>query len=230
MMLSALMRFFSQVFDMFFKSLEVEPERPNHSGGYDKPDIVRVKGVRFKLQGKYKTPSGRARGLVVHYTVSGSSSSNAQGVLKYLASRGLGCMVMDRAGTIYIAENVELEESVAWHAGTSSWKGKTGLSRYCMGMEICSWGKLNSSTKPRVTGDIRESVEVDNIKAGEYEAYSDAQEKALRDFILWQLDVNDEFEIDYVVGHDEIAPGRKSDPGASLSMTMPAYRSYLRGQ
>lgn len=209
---------------------EVEPDRPSQTIGYDKPDLVVVKGVRFKTQGNYRTPSGNAKGLVVHYTVSGSSETSARGVLKYLANRGLGCMVMDRNGTIYLAENVDLDKTVAWHAGTSGWKGVSGISRYCMGMEICSWGRLDHTTKPRVFSSIRSSGNVDNIRSGEYESYTAEQEKALTDFILWQLDVNPEFDLDWVVGHDEIAPNRKTDPGASLSMSMPAYRKWLKGK
>lgn len=207
---------------------EEEPDRPNKSVTYEKPDIVTVKGVRFKTQGLYRTSSGKAKGLVVHYTVSGSSESSARGVLKYLASKGLGCLVMDRDGTIYKAENVTLGRDVAWHAGTSSWKGVSGISRHCMGMEICNWGKLDSTTRKRVFSKIRRVKSSQNIKGGDYESYTTAQEAALTNFILWQMDVNPEFNLDWVVGHDEIAPTRKSDPGGSLSMSMPKYRTYLK--
>jgi N-acetyl-anhydromuramyl-L-alanine amidase AmpD len=222
--------FFKNLWDIIKAMLKhkVEPEREPRKHHYDMPNIVVVKGVQLELQGKYRTKTGEALGLVVHYTVSGGSAENAQNVLKYLARRGLGCMVMDHDGVIYVAENVDLTRSVAWHAGTSAWRSRSGMSRYLMGMEICCWGKLDADTKPRVTGDVRSRTAVDNIKTGEYETYTKAQEKALQDFIFWQLDTNPEFRIDYVVGHDEIAGGRKSDPGASLSMTMPKYRSHLR--
>lgn len=205
-----------------------EPDRPNKTAHYDIPKIVVVPEVKFKTHGEYRTKSGKARGLIVHYTVSGRSEKSARGVLRYLASRGLGCMVMDENGVIYLAGNVDLEKSVAWHAGKSAWQGKTGISRYCMGMEICNWGRLSAQTEPRA-GDTRSIPhKYDNIAPGKYEKFTRAQEQALVDFIKWQLDTNPEFELDWVVGHDEVAPTRKTDPGGSLSLSMPRFRESFK--
>lgn len=208
-----------------------EPERPSDppkEQGYVIPKIVTVKGVRYNTHGNYRTQTGNAKGLVVHYTVSGRKVSNARGVVSYLKSQGYGCMVMDEKGIIYVPEGFDLQKDVAWHAGTSSWKGVSGISRYCMGMEICNWGKLDSKTKPRA-GTTRTSGAMANIKAGEYEAYTPEQEESLINFIRWQLDTNPEFDLDWVVGHDEVCvpKGRKSDPGGSLSMTMPEFRKHI---
>jgi N-acetylmuramoyl-L-alanine amidase len=214
-----------------------EPERPNTTPKdiedrekYIIPEIVTVPGVRFKERGPYKTKTGQAMGLVVHYTVSGRTKNSAKAVLNSLAKRNLGCMVMDEDGVIYVPEKFDLKNDVAYHAGTSSWKGKSGISFYCMGMEICCWGKLDKTTKKYVDArDIRTSKGEDNIKSGEYQKYvTPAQEEALLNFILWQLDTNPEFKIEWVVGHDEVAPSRKSDPGASLSKSMPKYREMLK--
>lgn len=219
-------------YEMITKALGLsnEPERPSPSIEeketellkYEMPTIVRVPGVKFKVRGQYKTKSKKAQGLVVHYTVSGRTEKSAKGVVNYLAKEGLGCMVMDENGIIYVPENFDIEREYAYHAGTSSWLGKSGISAYCMGMEICCWGRDSK------VGPFRESKGEANIKKGKYQAYTEAQEKALINFIKWQMDVNPEFSVDWVVGHDEIAPTRKSDPGASLSMTMPEFRKQLR--
>ncbi len=89
-------------------------------------------------------------------------------------------------------------------------------------MEICSWGKDSK------VGPFRESKGEANIKKGKYQAFTSKQEAALKNFIFWLKDVNPEFDVEWVVGHDEIAPTRKSDPGASLSMTMPKFRELLK--
>ena len=215
---------------------EVEEDRPNTTDKdiedrekYTIPEIVVVPGVKFKKRGRYKTATGFAKGLVVHYTVSGKTKKSAKSVLNYLAKKGLGCMVMDEDGIIYIPQSFDLDEEWASHAGDSAWKGKNWLSKYLMGMEICCWGKLNSTTEKRADV-IRSHSGKDNIKKGLYEAYtmSPGQEDSLKNFILWQLDINPEFLLDWVVGHDEIAPKRKSDPGASLSRSMPEFREYIK--
>ena len=212
-------------------SVTSEPDRPSQgpvlvevssNKNYTIPKIEVVPGVRYKSPGKFRTKSGRNKGLVVHYTVSGRSPKNAVGVVNYLAKEGLGCMVMDENGTIYIPQGFDIDETVAYHAGKSEWKGQTSISMLCAGMEICCMGKDSK------VGPYRSSEGKANIKKGKYQAYTEAQEKALINYCLWQLDVNPEFSIDWIVGHDEIAPSRKSDPGASLSMTMPEFREKIK--
>lgn len=217
-----LMQIFQIVSD---KVVVKEPDRPSPT--YPQPSVVPVKGVKFNTHGFYRTKTGYAKGLVVHYTVSGRTPENAVGVLKYLAKQGLGCMVMDEDGTIYVAENFDFEKHVAWHAGTSTWKGLTGMSQYCMGMEICCWGRLTPESKKRAK-TMRRSGGSENIVAGEYEPYTVEQEEALIAFILWYAKKNPEFDVEYLIGHDECAKGRKSDPGASLSMSMPTLRTLIK--
>lgn len=215
-----------------------EPDRPDSSDlrhRYRIPNLIEVP-VYVKTHGNYRTKSGRARGAVIHYTAGRSldGAENAIATLTYLASRGLGCLVMDIAGDIYRAKNHDLQE-VAYHAGKSSWMGKTSLSYYCFGMEICCAGKLDAGGKSwygeQYGADKTRLVERqnENQKPGLYHRYTSLrQEHYLTNFLLWQLDVNPDFEIPWIVGHDEIAPGRKSDPGGSLSMTMPQVREYLK--
>lgn len=210
--------------------LEAKPIQPVAavpvSGTRAAPRFVVVPGVRFKTS-KYKTPSGQFEGLVVHYTVSGNSPASAKGVLKYLAEKGLGAMVMDGDGVIYLAEGFDLFKDSVAHAGKSGWAGRVGLNSYYAGMEICCMGKGSR------IGPLRESKGEDNIMPGVYQAYTEAQEQALADFIVWARPSNPAFKLENVCGHDEARAevglkGDKSDPGASLSMTMPAYRRYLK--
>jgi len=215
-----------------------EPERPSDGDGkrfdYKIPEIVEV-DCSMETKGEYRTPSGEARGLVVHFTAGRNENGAADGIngVKGLAARGLGCMFMDYDGVIYKSKDQKLNQ-VAYHAGSSQWKGKKGVSLYCMGMEICCPGKVNENGqswfgKAYPLQDTRLIEEkTDNIKKGRYVKFSEAQEHSLVNFILWQMDVNPEFSLDWVVGHDEIAPSRKSDPGGSLSVSMPRFRSYLK--
>jgi len=204
---------------------------------YKIPEIVEVP-VYIKTQGKYRTSGGRARGCVVHYTAGRSleGAKNAISTLTYLASRGLGCLVMDSNGIIYRAKNHDLHK-VGFHAGKSSWLDQTSISYHCIGMELCCAGKLdqsgtswfNESYNKSLINEIK--VPKDNQKVGKYHKYTTtAQEFALTNFLLWQLDVNPDFQIQWIVGHDEISPDRKSDPGGSLSITMPELREYLKAQ
>lgn len=209
------------------KAARVAPLMP---AKFTEPEFVRVKGVKFKGVKKYATKTGMFEGLVVHYTVSGRSANSAIGVLKFLAGHkdNLGCMVMDEDGKIYTPEDFNIFTDSANHAGTSEWAGRKALNHYYAGMEICCMG-LGSRIGP-----LRVSKGEENIMPGSYQEYTPKQEAALTNFILWAQSKNPAFSIDRVCGHDEARTeagykGGKSDPGASLSMTMPKYRAYLRG-
>lgn len=72
-----------------------------------------------------------------------------------------------------------------------------------------------------------------NIQAGWYLPFSREQFDALTDLCLWLAQAHAEsFSLDRVFGHDEVSPGRKSDPGGAMGwpdtvMTMPEFRAYL---
>lgn len=209
-----------------------EKDRPNNPPvipSIVEPKFELVKGVSFDRNGFYKTPSGMFEGLVTHYTVSGNTRSSAIGVIRWLASKGLGCMTMDKDGIIYIPENFDPLRNYDDHAGKSKWGNKTYVSKYFAGMEICSWGRGSK------VGPFRESKGEANIIAGKYQAYTEKQEDSLINFCLWALTVNKEFKIENIVGHDELRAefglkGDKQDPGASLSMTMPEFRKLIKNK
>ncbi len=107
-----------------------------------------------------------------------------------------------------------------------------------MGIEIQAAGKLTKegNTYKSYFGTTIPSAEVRTVatnnanqKAGHYQKYTDAQETALVNLLLWLFKNNpDVFSLDFVVGHDEVSPGRKNDPGGALSSTMPKFRQKLK--
>lgn len=213
-----------------------EPERDSMSSGalYAEPKI-HLLDVPIKTRGKYRTPSGKPRGLVVHYTSGRSLNGaiDAYNSLSWMGSQGFGCYVMDKDGKIYRSVNQDPGQ-VAYHAGRSEWQGQKSLSYHLMGMEICCAGLLDTDLKTWFGVNIPEELtrrvdDFNNVRAGIYHRFTEAQEESLTNFILHQKRVNPEFDFDWVLGHDEIAVprGRKTDPGGSLSMSMPEYRQLL---
>ena len=217
---------------------KTEPERPTIK--YYEPDFYYTDD-KMKTHGKYKTKSGKARGLIVHYTAGRLGDPHL--TVKGLSERGLGCMAMGPRGMIAYPKGLDPMTTVAWHSGTSKIHGVTGISRYCMGMEIQCPGKLDKKGNDYYTwyGEkvdkelqcrFKKNQEGDYgyQTDGVYQRFTEAQEKALFNFCMWQLSVNNEFKIDWVMGHDEVCHprGRKTDPGGSLSVTMEQFRQRLR--
>lgn len=151
-------------------------------------------------------------------------------MVQYLESKKFGCMVMDEHGVIYIPEGFDVLTEWGSHSGVSKWKGISNVSDRFAGMEICCWG-IGSSVGP-----FREVKTAEGyIVAGKYQQYTAAQEQSLINFILWAKTKNEEFDLDYVVGHDELRKeagklGDKQDPGGSLSVTMPAFRDLIKAR
>lgn len=77
----------------------------------------------------------------------------------------------------------------AWHAGRSSWKGNSGCNDYSIGIEIEGMDQV---------------------------PYEGAQYTTLRRVLaaLWQRYPG--LARDAVVGHEHVAPGRKTDPGPAF--------------
>lgn len=72
----------------------------------------------------------------------------------------------------------------AWHAGQSTWHGRTNCNDYSVGVEL-------------------EGLEGEPFAPAQYEALVDVARGLAR-----------RYPIEAVVGHEHIAPGRKHDPGA----------------
>lgn len=182
-------------------------------------------------RGRY--PAGEPEGAIVHWTAGRPDQTLKQG-FDYQISSGMLYFLIDAAGRV--GQNFPLDRW-GYHAGRSQWPGVGRyVHRRLVGIEVICPGELGRNHAPWFDEQhpypperVREaSKPVDNIAPGHYYRYTDAQERALTELILW-LDFNfPRFNLNWVLGHDEVSPGRKVDPGASLSMTMPQYRRTLK--
>jgi hypothetical protein len=186
---------------------------------------------KSKTAGKYT--KGYPMGAIVHYTA-GARSGLQAGMAEQLKN-GFTYFVIDKNGNI--GQNFSLD-TWGYHAGKSF---HPDLGEYVhsklVGIEIQVFGKLEKSGSQYKawSGTIVPAEEVrviekqtDNQAPGSYQMYTKAQEEALFKLLKWLHDNNTEvFQYQYVLGHDEVSPGRKTDPGGSLSMTMPALRKKL---
>lgn len=156
---------------------------------------------------------------VVHYAVAPSAGATAA-VLR--AREFVSChLSIDSTGRII--QQVPFNR-VAWHAGASSYKGRPDCNKFALGIEIGNPGPLVKQTD----GSFKTSYGTP-WKGGVVEAWhkNDVAHRGWRHWAeyspteidlvvhiceLWRR----EYGITDVVGHDEIAPGRKSDPGPAF--------------
>lgn len=214
-----------------------EEERPDLDGKNAKLlwyPLAKTDVTPMKTRGKYR--KWYPEGAVVHFTAGRSLNGvqDAVNTSNYGVKQGYTYFTIASDGTII--QPFSLEE---WgsHAGTSEWAGLgSGVSQYLVGIEVCCAGKLDSKMTSWFGEQYDEkqvlySEKIDNIQKGFYHKYTDAQKKALLDLLLWLKHNNENvFSFSNVVGHDEVAPNRKNDPGASLGCTMPQFREFLKAE
>lgn len=186
--------------------------------------------VIHKVKGKY--PNNYPKGVIVHYTAGECDNEEDMiETLHWVKEMGYATWGIGPTGKIYQTHSLD---SWGYHAGESKWPGLgTGVSSQLLGIEIACAGKTDAAGKswegkvyPRDrlrTGPLKH-----NCEGGTYVKYTEAQEKALIELCLWLKRNNPEcFDFKYVLGHDSVSPGRKADPGWSLSMTIPDLQAKL---
>jgi N-acetylmuramoyl-L-alanine amidase len=167
--------------------------------------------------------------LVMHYT----AGRNAQSSVRHFLDSGAKAsahLVIGRDGTVCQMVPFNFE---AWHAGRSTWLGLEGMNRYSIGIELDNAGRLTPvGTRYQAWfGTFYPESEVVRARHRNEEAeafwhaYTEAQLSATLE--VARLLVR-HYRLKDVLGHDDIAPGRKADPGPAFRMQ--SFRSSLFGR
>lgn len=163
----------------------------------------------------------KAELLVIHYAVTESAGATAR-VLD--ARQYVSChLTIDKTGRII--QQVPFDR-IAYHAGKSSYRGRQDVGRFSIGIEVSNPGPLL-----KMPDGSFETTYGKRWEGGVVEAWHD-NDKHKQGWHFWaeysqtELDlcahIGELLRLEYgltdVVGHDEIAPGRKSDPGPAWPM------------
>lgn len=198
--------------------------------------------IQMKSKGRYATPNGMPKGLIAHHTASRDGTKDPEtwgtNVVKHGISEGFTYLYIDRNGDLWQAAPIN-----SWgnHAGKSKWPGMAGgVSDECIGVEIAGYGKLSKGADGKFYSCYGDLVPDDEVRyfsgapgqvPGYYHKFTEAQEAMLLRLAIWFKNNDpDNFQLAYVLGHDEVAfPfGRKNDPGGSLSCSMTEFRVMLK--
>jgi N-acetylmuramoyl-L-alanine amidase len=175
-------------------------------------------------------PVIKPRWLVMHYTADGGSSA-----LNWFASPSNTQKV---SAHIVIAQDGTITQCVPFnrkanHAGPSTWKGVKGLNSHSIGIEMVGYGFLGNlgpgkwkfGGKSIPDSDVVVATHKFGTPKGGWPRYPQAQLDAALE--LARLLVK-EYALEDVVGHDDIAPGRKQDPGPTFPME--SFRASAKQQ
>ncbi len=106
----------------------------------------------------------------------------------------------------------------AWHAGTSSWTGETALNDTSIGIEIVNPGFIDSETMKKEDASKREKsygAPLTSHKDSQGKQWFHFPKEQIAALIELANPLVKQYKIEptCVVGHADIAPGRKQDPG-----------------
>ena len=176
--------------------------------------------VSGKVQHKY---------LVMHYTA-GRDAESAVRTLIDPAAKASAHLVIGRGG-----ELVQLVpfNRIAWHAGKSRWLGLQGLNQYSIGIELDNAGRLELQGgrwrswfgKEYPGQDVHEATHKHDSRPAGWHIFTEVQ---LRLAVEVARLLARHYGLVDVLGHDDIAPGRKSDPGPAFPMM--SFRSAVIGR
>lgn len=168
--------------------------------------------------------------LVLHYTA-GRSAESAVNTLLNPKRKASAHLVIGRDGSI--TQLVPFNRK-AWHAGKSTWKDLVGMNAYSLGIELDNCGKLEQDAAGGWKSWFGRSVPTNEVivakhknggKMTGWHTYSEEQMDSLEEVATALFDA---YNLVDVIGHDDIAPGRKQDPGPAFNMTV--FRAMLVGR
>jgi N-acetylmuramoyl-L-alanine amidase len=170
--------------------------------------------------------------IVIHFTYGASAKSSANW-FKDPANPGSSAhVVVDRNGDVIqcVPFNV-----IAWHAGNSRLRNLVGLNQHSIGIELANWGYLRQSggswmsysgvkiTNPFIGVHKNGNPDKGHTPIG-WEPYPAPQFASTVEIARVLAEA---YGVEEIVGHDDIAPGRKWDPGPAFDMAR--FRNQVFG-
>jgi N-acetylmuramoyl-L-alanine amidase len=193
--------------------------------------LLRGSNVSFKQTPNYypppfRTTAGLPDAIVIHYTAM-TSYDDAIKVLTTRNAKGGNAsahLVIGKEGQV---KQLAPFDHRTWHAGKSSYGGRSGYNSLAVGIEIDNTGWLlrypdGTYSRPLLLARGYTLSEDEVIQARHFNPkviyqywhqYTDAQIVAVHEICLLLAEA---YDIKEILGHDQISPERKQDPGPAF--------------
>lgn len=139
-------------------------------------------------------------------------------------------LVVDRDGTVV---QLVAFDQIAWHAGESNWGDRTQFNRYSLGIEVQNAGKLelrdgrywSSAGQEYPRHQVTEGVHRNQVGPAFWHTYPERQLEVVERVCNLLVQT---YKIRHILGHEEIAPHRKIDPGPAFPLDRLRHRLLYR--
>ncbi len=166
-----------------------------------------------------KFKSGNLDTLVIHYTAGRDAQSSAS----YLARpdvKASAHLVIGRQGEVY---QLVPFDTISWHAGISSYMGRSGYNNYAIGIELDNAGVLTKTGseftawfgKKYSENEVMLATHRNETSPRYWHIYTEKQLEVCEEISRLLVDT---YNLKSILGHEEISPGRKQDPGPAFPL------------
>lgn len=173
----------------------------------------------------------RPRFVLLHYTAGRNLESSVESLCcKKPQGNASAHLALGRDGSIVQLAPFNV---VTWHAGVSQWGGLDGLNHHAIGVEMDNAGQLNLQGEQYVSW-FGKSYPASEVMLAEHRfgggvkpwhCYTEAQ--ITRVLELCELLVA-HYGLEDILGHEDVARGRKSDPGPAFPLAAVCGRALGR--
>ncbi len=126
-------------------------------------------------------------------------------------------------------------DRVAWHAGSSRWGNLSGLNAYSIGIELDNAGKLTRQGNTwrawfgteYSSDQVMEAVHKNGGELAGWPLYTPEQLQATLTVAGVLIK---RYNLQAILGHDDISPGRKVDPGPAFPLANFQANLFGRGE
>ncbi|MBC7745611.1 MAG: N-acetylmuramoyl-L-alanine amidase [Flavobacterium sp.] len=168
--------------------------------------------------------------LIIHYTAATTEQSAISWLISPIAQASAH-LIIGREGTITQLAPFNL---ITWHAGKSIWAGLNGMNKYSIGIELVNAGRLSKIGEKCICPVDKKSVSDDDVMIAIHK--NETQESLWQEYTEAQLEVTQEiaallvktYKLVDILGHEDISPIRKSDPGPAFPMK--SFRGRAMGR
>lgn len=146
--------------------------------------------VEFRQSPNISSGTKDIRFIILHF----DAASNSTSAVNWLTQKASGVssdLHITRDGKV--TQMAEFNK-ITWHAGRSEWKGLTNLNKYAIGIEQENRGMVKGVYQDWTEVQIQKCIEVCKALVVAYPSITE------------------------ILGHEEVAPGRKDDPGPKFPM------------
>ncbi|MEO8793855.1 MAG: N-acetylmuramoyl-L-alanine amidase [Daejeonella sp.] len=168
--------------------------------------------------------------LVMHYTAATTESSAVSWLTSPIAQASAH-LVIGRQGKVTQLAPFNV---ITWHAGKSTWAGLVGMNKYAIGIELVNAGRLSKTGEKCICPVDKQFIDENDVLLARHK--NENQDSLWQEYSSAQLEIAQEiaallvknYKLLDIVGHDDISPIRKSDPGPAFPMK--SFRARAMGR